>query len=120
MAAMAGPPRGERLLSLDVFRGMTIAGMILVNNAGDWGHVYSPLEHAEWNGCTPTDLIFPGPDASPWNLDRVNNWRGRIFAVARRVGLRKLTRQLTRCLFQAVALSRRTRCPGRSRWHQLR
>jgi predicted acyltransferase len=56
---MAGPPRGERLLSLDVFRGMTIAGMILVNNAGDWGHVYWPLDHAEWNGCTPTDLIFP-------------------------------------------------------------
>jgi predicted acyltransferase len=48
-----------RLMSLDVFRGMTIAAMILVNNAGDWGHVYWPLEHAEWNGWTPTDLIFP-------------------------------------------------------------
>jgi len=46
-------------MSLDVFRGMTIAAMILVNNAGDWGHVYGPLEHAEWNGWTPTDLIFP-------------------------------------------------------------
>ncbi len=48
-----------RLLSLDVFRGMTIAAMILVNDAGDWSHIYWPLEHAEWNGWTPTDLIFP-------------------------------------------------------------
>jgi predicted acyltransferase len=48
-----------RLLSLDFFRGATVAAMILVNNPGDWGHIYSPLEHAEWNGCTPTDLIFP-------------------------------------------------------------
>jgi predicted acyltransferase len=49
----------QRLLSLDVFRGITVAAMILVNNPGDWGHIYPPLEHAEWNGCTPTDLIFP-------------------------------------------------------------
>lgn len=49
----------ERLLSLDVFRGMTVAGMLLVNNPGTWGHIYPPLEHAEWNGWTPTDLIFP-------------------------------------------------------------
>jgi predicted acyltransferase len=49
----------KRLLSLDVFRGITVAAMILVNNPGDWAHIYSPLEHAEWNGCTPTDLIFP-------------------------------------------------------------
>jgi predicted acyltransferase len=48
-----------RLMSLDVFRGMTIAAMILVNDAGDWSHVYWPLDHAEWNGWTPTDLIFP-------------------------------------------------------------
>ena len=48
-----------RLISLDVFRGITVAAMILVNNPGDWGHIYPPLEHAEWNGCTPTDLIFP-------------------------------------------------------------
>jgi len=48
-----------RLLSLDVFRGTTVAAMILVNNPGDWGHIYAPLEHAEWHGCTPTDLIFP-------------------------------------------------------------
>ncbi len=48
-----------RLLSLDVFRGLTIAGMLLVNNPGDWGAIYAPLEHAEWNGWTPTDVIFP-------------------------------------------------------------
>jgi predicted acyltransferase len=49
----------QRLLSLDLFRGLTIAGMLLVNNAGNWHYVYPPLEHAEWNGLTPTDLIFP-------------------------------------------------------------
>jgi predicted acyltransferase len=48
-----------RLVSLDVFRGLTVMAMILVNNPGDWGHIYAPLEHAEWHGCTPTDLIFP-------------------------------------------------------------
>jgi len=49
----------SRLLSLDAFRGMTVAAMILVNNPGDWAHIYAPLEHAPWNGWTPTDLIFP-------------------------------------------------------------
>ena len=49
----------QRLVSLDVFRGLTIAGMVLVNNPGTWSHIYWPLEHAEWNGWTPTDLIFP-------------------------------------------------------------
>ena len=49
----------SRLLSLDVMRGITIAGMILVNNPGDWAHVYAPLEHAHWNGFTPTDMVFP-------------------------------------------------------------
>ena len=49
----------KRLVSLDVFRGLTIAGMVLVNNPGTWSHIYWPLEHAEWNGWTPTDLIFP-------------------------------------------------------------
>ncbi len=48
-----------RLVSLDAFRGLTIAGMILVNNPGSWSHVYAPLLHAEWHGWTPTDLIFP-------------------------------------------------------------
>ena len=48
-----------RLKSLDVFRGIAIASMILVNNPGSWEQVYPPLEHAEWHGCTPTDLVFP-------------------------------------------------------------
>lgn len=49
----------ERLLSLDVFRGFTILLMTIVNNPGSWASIYPPLEHAEWNGCTPTDLVFP-------------------------------------------------------------
>jgi predicted acyltransferase len=49
----------ERLLALDVFRGATIAAMLVVNNPGSWGAVYPPLLHAEWHGWTPTDLIFP-------------------------------------------------------------
>jgi predicted acyltransferase len=48
-----------RLQSLDVFRGLTIAAMILVNNPGSWASIYPPLRHADWHGCTPTDLIFP-------------------------------------------------------------
>ena len=48
-----------RLVSLDAFRGLTIATMLLVNNPGTWAHVYTPLDHAEWHGWTPTDLIFP-------------------------------------------------------------
>lgn len=48
-----------RLRSLDFFRGLTVAGMILVNNPGDWDHIYAPLEHSKWNGYTPTDLVFP-------------------------------------------------------------
>lgn len=52
-------PVRERLLSLDVFRGLTVAGMLLVNDPGSWGAIYPPLEHAAWNGWTPTDLIFP-------------------------------------------------------------
>jgi predicted acyltransferase len=51
-------PQG-RLISLDVFRGLTMAGMVIVNNPGDWGNVYWPLLHAPWHGWTPTDLIFP-------------------------------------------------------------
>jgi predicted acyltransferase len=49
----------SRLLSLDVFRGLTVAGMVLVNNPGTWRAVYGPLRHADWHGWTPTDLIFP-------------------------------------------------------------
>src|SRR5215468_6616719 len=56
---MEQPTPRPRLISLDVFRGLTFAAMILVNNPGSWDAVYPPLEHAEWNGCTPTDLIFP-------------------------------------------------------------
>jgi predicted acyltransferase len=48
-----------RLGSLDALRGLTVAGMLLVNDPGDWDHVYRPLEHAAWHGCTPTDLVFP-------------------------------------------------------------
>jgi predicted acyltransferase len=48
-----------RYLSLDFFRGLTIALMVVVNNAGNWQHVFAPLRHAEWHGCTPTDLVFP-------------------------------------------------------------
>src|SRR5436189_4819063 len=57
----AAPAGSGRLLSLDVFRGLTILAMILVNNPGEWGtkYQYWPLEHAEWHGWTPTDLIFP-------------------------------------------------------------
>ena len=49
----------KRLVSLDVFRGITIAGMVLVNNPGTWSSIYWPLQHAEWHGWTPTDLVFP-------------------------------------------------------------
>lgn len=48
-----------RYLALDAFRGITIALMILVNTPGSWSHVYAPLLHAKWHGCTPTDLVFP-------------------------------------------------------------
>ena len=49
----------KRILALDILRGVTIAGMIMVNNPGTWAHIYAPLRHAEWNGLTPTDLVFP-------------------------------------------------------------
>jgi predicted acyltransferase len=48
-----------RYYSLDVFRGATVALMILVNNPGSWSHIYAPLKHAPWHGLTPTDLVFP-------------------------------------------------------------
>lgn len=53
------PAKAERLESLDLFRGLTVAGMLLVNNAGDSHVAFRQLEHAEWHGCTFTDLIFP-------------------------------------------------------------
>ncbi len=51
--------QSDRLLALDIFRGMTIFFMIVVNTPGSWSHVYAPLLHAKWDGCTPTDLVFP-------------------------------------------------------------
>ncbi len=53
------PAESARLTSLDAFRGLTVAAMILVNNPGSWAQVYAPLRHAEWHGLTPTDLVFP-------------------------------------------------------------
>lgn len=50
---------GQRIASVDALRGLTVAAMLLVNNPGDWGAVYAPLQHAAWHGWTPTDLIFP-------------------------------------------------------------
>lgn len=59
-ASVTAPPASrERLVALDVFRGLTIAGMLLVNNPGTWSAIYPPLRHAPWHGWTPTDLIFP-------------------------------------------------------------
>jgi predicted acyltransferase len=73
-----------RLTSLDALRGLTMAAMVVVNNPGDWGHVYAPLLHAEWHGWTPTDLVFPfflfivgvsitlsrGTMGNPWRIVR--------------------------------------------------
>jgi predicted acyltransferase len=57
--ARGGVPPGDRLVALDVFRGITMAFMVIVNNGGDGAHVYAPLRHAAWHGWTPTDLVFP-------------------------------------------------------------
>lgn len=59
MADLLTEKRSKRLIALDVFRGATIALMITVNNPGSWSHIYAPLRHAKWFGCTPTDLVFP-------------------------------------------------------------
>jgi predicted acyltransferase len=56
VSAISAPTRWA---SVDALRGITVAAMLLVNNPGDWGHVYAPLLHAQWHGITPTDLIFP-------------------------------------------------------------
>lgn len=56
---MTQKKKPDRLLALDILRGITIAGMILVNNPGSWGSIYAPLRHAAWHGLTPTDLVFP-------------------------------------------------------------
>ena len=57
--AAAPKTKTNRYVALDVLRGMTVAGMILVNNPGSWSFLYKPLRHAPWAGCTPTDLVFP-------------------------------------------------------------
>jgi predicted acyltransferase len=57
-AILAQQP-ANRLLAIDVFRGLTITAMILVNNPGSWQHIYAPMRHAQWHGWTLTDLIFP-------------------------------------------------------------
>ncbi|WP_298647641.1 heparan-alpha-glucosaminide N-acetyltransferase domain-containing protein [uncultured Proteiniphilum sp.] len=59
MNTITTPQQSGRLLSLDILRGITIAGMIMVNNPGSWNYVYKPLGHAQWHGLTPTDLVFP-------------------------------------------------------------
>jgi predicted acyltransferase len=59
MTAASAPAKSPRLVSLDALRGFTIAAMVIVNDPGSWSSVYWPLLHAEWNGCTITDLIFP-------------------------------------------------------------
>jgi predicted acyltransferase len=83
----------ERLRSLDAFRGVTIVAMIVVNNPGTWDDVYAPLQHAAWNGWTPTDLIFPFflfiiGVAISFSLDQRRGRGGRnrdiIWSVARR------------------------------------
>ena len=79
MGPLGMPAPATRLRSVDAFRGLTMAGMVIVNNPGDWNTVYPPLLHAEWHGWTPTDLIFPwflvvmgvamalaGPERAPW------------------------------------------------------
>ena len=59
MTQISAQKKSGRLLALDILRGITIAGMILVNNPGSWGSIYAPRRHAEWHGLTPTDLVFP-------------------------------------------------------------
>ncbi|NDV78121.1 acyltransferase family protein [Dysgonomonas sp. 511] len=59
MDTLIQPKQSSRILALDILRGITIAGMILVNNPGSWSTIYEPLKHADWHGLTPTDLVFP-------------------------------------------------------------
>ena len=59
MRAYTTNMENKRLLSIDIFRGLTVILMTIVNNPGDWEHIYAPLEHAEWHGYTLTDLVFP-------------------------------------------------------------
>ncbi|MFN2314900.1 MAG: acyltransferase family protein, partial [Bacteroidales bacterium] len=86
--------KSARLMSLDVFRGMTIIFMIIVNTPGTWSHVYAPLRHAAWHGCTPTDLVFPSflfiSGVAMWYSLRKFNFEfsgGSLFRILRRVVL---------------------------------
>ncbi len=83
-----------RLMSLDVFRGMTVVFMIIVNTPGTWSHVYAPLRHASWHGCTPTDLVFPSflfiSGVAMWYSLRKFNFEfsgPALFRILRRVAL---------------------------------
>lgn len=86
--------KSARLMSLDVFRGMTIIFMIIVNTPGTWSHVYAPLRHAAWHGCTPTDLVFPSflfiSGVAMWYSLRKFNFEfsgASLFRILRRVAL---------------------------------
>ncbi|HWU50076.1 MAG TPA: hypothetical protein VN042_09385 [Asticcacaulis sp.] len=59
-AKSASTPAKARFEALDILRGLFLIGMLLANNAGDWGHIYAPFDHAEWHGFTMTDMVFPG------------------------------------------------------------
>jgi predicted acyltransferase len=89
-----GKGQSGRLMSLDVFRGMTVAFMIIVNTPGTWSHVYAPLRHAPWHGCTPTDLVFPSflfiSGVAMWYSLRKYNFEfsgPALFRILRRVAL---------------------------------
>ena len=83
----------KRLVSLDVLRGITVCGMILVNNAGACGYAYAPLKHAKWDGFTPADLVFPAfmfiMGVSIYlSLNKSNfDWRVSIARILRRTAL---------------------------------
>ncbi len=86
--------KSARLMSLDVFRGMTVVFMIIVNTPGTWSHVYAPLRHASWHGCTPTDLVFPSflfiSGVAMWYSLRKFNFEfsgPALFRILRRVAL---------------------------------
>lgn len=86
--------KSARLMSLDVFRGMTVVFMIIVNTPGTWSHVFPPLRHAEWHGCTPTDLVFPSflfiSGVAMWYSLRKFNFEfsgASLFRILRRVAL---------------------------------
>lgn len=89
--AQQSAPKPLRFRSLDVFRGASVALMILVNNPGTWSAMYPPLQHAKWHGCTPTDLVFPFflfavGNALAFVMDRLRDVSGLV--VARRILLR--------------------------------